>query len=58
MGIGNVELMHECFPKHSRMRAARMKQDKKKQKNERREEWVWKEVKRARKKKEAQKAYL
>ena len=26
MAIGNVELMHECVPKHSRM--GRMKQDK------------------------------
>ena len=25
MAIGNVELMHECFPKHSRMGTARMK---------------------------------
>ena len=28
MAIGNEELMHECFPKHSRMGAARMKYDK------------------------------
>ena len=29
MAIGNVELMHKCFPKHSRMmRTARMKYDK------------------------------
>ena len=25
MAIGNRELMHECFPKHSRMGTARMK---------------------------------
>ena len=25
MVIGNVELMHECFPRHSCMRTARMK---------------------------------
>ena len=25
MAIGNGELMHECFPKHLRMRTARMK---------------------------------
>ena len=25
MAIGNGELMHECFPKHSRMGTARMK---------------------------------
>ena len=28
MSIGNWELMHECFPKHSLMVTARMKQDK------------------------------
>ena len=28
MAIGNGELVHECFPEHSRMGAARMKQDK------------------------------
>ena len=28
MAIGNGELMHECFPKHSRMGTVRMKQDK------------------------------
>ena len=28
MAIGNGELMHECFPKHSRMGKARMKEDK------------------------------
>ena len=28
MAIGNGELMHECFPKHSRMGTARMKLDK------------------------------
>ena len=27
MVIGNVELMHECFLKHSRMGTARMKED-------------------------------
>ena len=27
MAIGNVELMHECLPKHSRMGTATMKQD-------------------------------
>ena len=27
MAIGNGELMHECFPKHSRMGTARMKED-------------------------------
>ena len=27
MAIGNVELVHECFPKHSRMGTVRMKQD-------------------------------
>ena len=25
MAIGNVDLMHECYPKHSRMGTARMK---------------------------------
>ena len=25
MAIGNEELMHECFPKHSRMGTVRMK---------------------------------
>ena len=28
MAIGNGELMHECFPKHSRMGTAIMKYDK------------------------------
>ena len=28
MAIGNGELMHECFPKYSRMGTVRMKQDK------------------------------
>ena len=28
MAIGNGELMHECFPEHSRMGTARMKYDK------------------------------
>ena len=28
MAIGNGELVHECFPKHSRMGTARMKYDK------------------------------
>ena len=27
MAIRNGELMHECFPKHSRMGTARMKED-------------------------------
>ena len=27
MAIGNGELMHECFPKHSPMETARMKED-------------------------------
>ena len=27
MAIGNRELMHECFPKHSRMGTAIMKED-------------------------------
>ena len=27
MAIGNWELMHECFHKHSRMGTARMKED-------------------------------
>ena len=27
MAIGNGELMHECFPKYSRMGTARMKLD-------------------------------
>ena len=27
MAIGNGELIQECFPKHSRMGTARMKQD-------------------------------
>ena len=25
MAKGNVKLVHECFPKHSRMRTARLK---------------------------------
>ena len=28
MAVGNWELMHKCFPKHSCMGTARMKQDK------------------------------
>ena len=51
MAIRNGELVHECFPKHSRMGTARMKKIKKQTKKVRREERrVWKEVKRARKK--------
>ena len=38
MAIGNVELMHECFPKHSRIETARMKLDKETDKNERKKE--------------------
>ena len=48
MAIGKVEVMNECFSKHSRMATARMKWDK--ETEVRREEWVWKEVKRAREK--------
>ena len=44
MTIGNVELMHECFPKHLRMETARMKKTKKHK--VRMEAGVWKEVKR------------
>ena len=43
MAIGNVELIHECFPKHSRMGTATLIKTKK-QKNVSREAWVWKEV--------------
>ena len=28
MAIGNIELMHKCFPKHLHMGRARMKEDK------------------------------
>ena len=48
MGIGNGELMHECFPKHSGMGTVRIKKIKKQTNNVRREEFVWKEAKRAR----------
>ena len=34
MGIGNEELVHECFPKHSHMGTGRMKYDKKKETDE------------------------
>ena len=30
MAIGNLELMHECFPKHSHMGTERMKSDEEK----------------------------
>ena len=42
MATGNGELMHECFPKHSRMGTARMKKDKKMKKVGRE---AWKEKK-------------
>ena len=45
-GIIDVELMHGCFPKHSRMVTARIKYNKK---TEGREARVWKELKRERK---------
>ena len=45
MAMGNGELMHECFPKHSRIGTARMKEDKKRA-EERRE--YGKKVQRAR----------
>ena len=32
MAIGKVELMYQCFPKHSYMGTARMKQDKENEK--------------------------
>ena len=49
----NVELMHECFPKHLHMGTARVKEDEEtegegKQKNV---DTVWKEVQRARNRK-------
>ena len=47
MAIGNREFMHECFPKHSQMGTARMKQTK----EVRREALVWKKAKWAQKKK-------
>ena len=50
MTIGNGELMHECFPKHSRMGTARMKYDKETDKEDKKKAWVWKEAKRAQKK--------
>ena len=33
MAIGNEELVHECFTKHSRMGTVRMKKTKKQKKN-------------------------
>ena len=30
LAIGNVEFMQDCFPKHTRMETARMKEDKEK----------------------------
>ena len=43
MVISNVELMHECFPKHSNMGTVRIKKDKETQEEGiRREAWVWK----------------
>ena len=35
MTIGNEELMHECFPKHLRMRTTRMKYDRKREEDKR-----------------------
>ena len=55
MAIRNVELMQECFPKHSHMGTAKMKYDKETEEEVRREERVWKEVKRSRKKKKSPK---
>ena len=43
--------MHECFPKHSHMGAARMKKDKETdEEGKKRGVSIWKEAKRARKK--------
>ena len=47
MAIRNETLVHECFPKHMRMGTARMKYDKETDKEGKREERVWEEVKRA-----------
>ena len=47
MVTGNLELMHECFPKHSRMGTAEWNKTKKQK--VRRQAWVWKEVKRGKK---------
>ena len=44
MAIRNEELMHECFPKHSRMETARMNKTKKQKERVRREAFVWNEV--------------
>ena len=52
MTIGNVELMHECFPKHSCMGSARMLQDKETEEVKNRAVGM-EEVKRASNKKEA-----
>ena len=47
MAIGNGELMHECFPKHSRMGTARLKWDNKTEeenKEEKRDYMKWKGI--------------
>ena len=36
MAIGNLELMHECFPKHLRMGTARMKYDRERDEDKKR----------------------
>ena len=48
MAIGNGELMHECFPKNSRIGTAKNEIRQRNKKQVKRD--AWKEVKRARKK--------
>ena len=55
MAIGNWELMHECFPKHSSMGTARMKYDKQTKKVRREDEYGKKQS--GHEKKEVQTAY-
>ena len=50
MAIGNVELMHECFPEHLRMGIVRINMTNTQREKVRREERTWNDVQQARKK--------
>ena len=57
MAVVNGELMHERFPKHSRMGAARLNKIKKQTKKVRREAWEYGKKKSGHEKKEVPTAY-
>ena len=50
MAIGNVELIHECFPKHTRMGTAIMRQDRETDEEGKKRGVIMERIKRERKK--------